>query len=512
MNPVAAAVARSNTGGSGSRDPAAFGSGPRSWWGFAAFLVVFTFLYFFFGTHLIHQTNQDRLNWDQQHNITMAFRSLEREQAPMESGETITDSLWRSFPHYTDGVVNPLWPWVAARFADEDHEAFFVKGKWFNLILSAAFLLVLGLICARAFSIPTAISVMATAGFAALLPRSTYFQPETLYYIFFFLAWVCTLSLLRRNSLWMYGVLGFLLGLAYLAKTSVQAFLLVFFGVTLLRCLVEWGRSGKRDREDGAILALADDRWNVANHFIGLAVLVMTFLAAAGPRLSYANEAFGDPFHAFPSYWMWMDDFSEGVAFMQKYGSAEALAGLEGEEKPSATTYLKTHSQEETLERLQAGTTKKLREFWSPPEWRKSGRELLPFRGWLLAGFYAMFAVMAVMRSWARRQKDRWVWPVDSQSARWMLLFAFGVFAVSALAFGFYEPIGKGDRFLLSLYLPMVLTPLWLGERFRRQLQRTTMGKWATGLFFGMHGLIMIAVIVRVLNLLADPVFQRGMA
>ncbi|MBP9105194.1 MAG: VCBS repeat-containing protein, partial [Gemmatimonadaceae bacterium] len=41
----------------------------------------------------------------------------------------------------------------------------------------------------------------------------------------------------RRNTLWMYGVLGLLLGLSYLAKTSIQAFVLAFVGVTTLRCL-----------------------------------------------------------------------------------------------------------------------------------------------------------------------------------------------------------------------------------------------------------------------------------
>ena len=40
------------------------------WGGFGVFLVFFTWLYFFAGTHLIYETNQDRLNWDQQHNIS----------------------------------------------------------------------------------------------------------------------------------------------------------------------------------------------------------------------------------------------------------------------------------------------------------------------------------------------------------------------------------------------------------------------------------------------------------
>lgn len=477
---------------------------PRAWAGFGLFLAGFVWLWFFVGTHLIHQTNQDRLNWDQQHNIVMAFRSLEREQQPIGPGESVTAALGRSFPHYTDGVVNPLWPWIASRFAIADHEAFFVRGKWFNLILMGVFLVGFGIIAARSFSIPSAMALLLAAGFGAILPRAAYFQPEPLYYLCFFLSWVCALSLLRRNTLWLYGILGMLLGLSYLAKTSIQAFVLSFAGVTTLLCLSEWWRT-RRTRGP----APADERWSLPNHLIGLAVLAMAFFATTGARLSYANEVFGDPFHSYPGYWMWLDDFGQGADFMQRYANAEALALLPAAQKPSAGNYLRTHSAAEALARLRHGTTEKLEDFLAPKEWRKSGRELIPFRGWLLAGFGALLAAMAGMRWWARRRSDRWIWPVGSQSARWMLLFAAATFAISALAFGFYEPIGKGDRFLLALYLPLAMTAVWVAERFRRQLQRTDLAVPANRVFYGVQAAICLAVLVRMAVLVADPVFQK---
>lgn len=481
--------------------------GWQAWAAFGIFLFGYVWLYFYLGTHLIHQTNQDRLNWDQQHNIVMSLRSLEREKQPIGPGESVTAALWRSFPHYTDGVVNPLWPWIAARFATADHEAYFVRGKWFNLILSGVFLIGLGLVTARSFSIPSAVALLLAGGLAAVLPRSVYFQPEPVYYICFFLAWVCALSLLRRNTLWLYGILGVLLGLSYLAKTSIQAFVLAFIGVTTLRCVADWWR-GRRPGSPDSLPA--DERWSLANHFIGLAVLAMAFFATAGPRLSYANDAFGDPFHSYPGYWMWMDDFAQGAEFMQRYPNAEALARLPEAERPSPGRYLRTHSLAETLERLRHGTFEKLDDFFAPAEWRKSGREMVPFRGWLLGGFVALFLAMAVLRWHASRQKDRWIYPVGSQSARWMLLFAAGTFVISALAFGFYEPIGKGDRFMVALYLPVAVTLVWVAERFRRQLQRTDYATLANRLLFGGQALIALAVLIRVLPLAFDPVFQRG--
>jgi hypothetical protein len=88
-----------------------------------------------------------------------------------------------------------------------------------------------------------------------------------------------------------------------------------------------------------------------------------------------------------------------------------------------------------------------------------------------------------------------------------MLLFAFGTFAVSALAYGFYEPIGKGDRFMLSLYLPLVVTVIWIMERFRRQLQRTKYAVLVNRIFVLMNLVVIVSVSWRVVELLRDPVF-----
>ncbi|NNE93532.1 MAG: hypothetical protein HKN23_17940 [Verrucomicrobiales bacterium] len=475
------------------------------WGGFAVFLLGFLWLYFYLGTHLVYQTNRDRLNWDQQHNINLAFRTAERAEQGIQPGESITAVMWRAFPHYTDGVVNPLWPWFAAKFRDTDHERFFEKGKWVNLTLSACFLVVLGIISARAFSFLSAPLIVLACGLGAFLPRAVYFQPEPIFYIFFFLAWMCALSLLRKNDVWLYGVLGFLFALAYLAKGSWQPFALVFVGVTLLRSLAAWIR--------GIWLKKEDTRWNLANQFIGLAALITVFAVTAWPRLSYSNATFGDPMHSYPGYWMWMDDFNDGAQFMIRYSTKEALTSMDPETKPSLSNYLKTHSRDEFFQRLREGTIKKSKEFFFPPEVKqnraktKEWRQILPQRGWILIWLFITLIVISVFHFLAWRNRDQLVWPVGTQSAWWMLLFSVGVFTVSSLAFGFFEPIGKGDRFMLGLYSPMIVTFIWIVERFRRQLQRTRMAS-IVNLVFAICMAIPLAVIAfRVVQLLDTPLF-----
>ena len=482
-----------------------------SWqsWTFAALsLVLFTGLYHFFGANLIYQTNQDRTRFDQQHNITLAELSAERAAQPIQPGENVTAGLWRAFPHYTDGVVNPLWPWIAAKLDDGkgEHRQLFERGKWFNLRLTALFLVVLGLICVRVFSACGAIIVVLLSGFGAFLERAVYFHPEPLYYILLLLCWICALALLRRNDILLYVAFGLTLGLAWLAKSSIQPLALAFLGVTSVRFGVEWWR-----RQRGKS---SDERWSLPTHFIGLAAAATAFLIIAGPRMTYANNYYGAPMHSYPAYWMWMDDFEQGAEFMRNYPHREALETLTDEDRPSAGKYLREHSTAEVTKRMIDGVFNKLKEMLFPREIKqskardKAWKFMLPGRGWYLIWVFLTMIVISALRWTVRKETDSGLRSLKSESAGWMLAFSLATFAIGTAAYGFYTPIGKGDRFMLSMYAPLVLTFVWITERFRRQIRHTSKAAITRKVYFGMQSVLLLAISWRVLELLRTPLFR----
>lgn len=484
------------------------------WVSFALFLCFFTWLWFFLGTQQIYQLNRDRSKFDQQNNIQIAFKTIERETQPLTAGESVTEALWRPFPHYTDGVVNPLWPWVAARFAEDDHAQFFRKGKWFNLTMMLGVLLFIGVGTALAFSRLSAVVIILVGGLGSWLPRATYFQPEPLYYALFFLAWCCALLLMRRNSLWIYGMLGTLSGLAYLAKGSIQLMLVVFVGVTVLRSLAEWFTQRKTRGDSAVERDDPDPEWNLANQFIGLAVVAMMFLIVVGARFNYASEYYGSPTHSYPSYWMWMDDFdTEAIPFMVKYGNAEALANLPAEEKPSPGKYFREHTTEEAVDRLKNGVAEKFRTLFFPLEIKqnkaktKPWKYILPQRGWVLIGLAALLLIIAIIAQSSKELREQ-LQKRRRRSAIWMFLFALGCFVAYSLAYGWFTPIGKGDRFMLSLYLPLVVTILWICGRRLRQLRSTSQGPIARLVFGVAHVVILIVVGLRISELIETPLFR----
>ncbi|MFV1994053.1 MAG: hypothetical protein ACC661_01355 [Verrucomicrobiales bacterium] len=475
--------------------------------GLGVFFILFTGVYFYLATHLVHGINQNRLASDQQHNINLAETAIQRAAAGPAEGEAVTEALWSYFPHYTDGVVNPLWPWIASRFANEDHEVFFVRGKWFNVIASAVFCLLLGLWAACRFSALATMNLVLLAGFGALLKRSVFFQPEPVYYMFFFLAWAGCLLVMRKNSVWVYAAVGITSGLAYITKGSVQPLLLVFLFVSTIRWveIVIFRRKLAREGAQGGA-------WFSPNHFIGLAFFAVAFLAVSGPRLHYAQEKFGNPFHSYPAYWMWMDSFADGVVFMQENPDRAALEALADSEIPSAGNYLKTHSPEEARRRLLSGSAETIEDFIFPGRTvqkhsaeHKPWTRVLPSRGLYLGALAGILVYAWIAAGFAGvRAGDNREGGSDGLAA----FFVLGAATLYVLSYGWYSAIGHGDRFMLSLLLPLVFSLIRGSEDLMRRVPARGGARLLHLFYGGFHFALFGAIVYRLFVLVENPVFR----
>jgi hypothetical protein len=90
------------------------------------------------------------------------------------------------------------------------------------------------------------------------------------------------------------------------------------------------------------------------------------------------------------------------------------------------------------------------------------------------------------------------------------VLFVIGLCTATTLAFGWYSPIGRGDRFMLVLYLPLVFTFIWAAERRLQRYDRehTALGvRWS---YTGLQALLLVALLWRVVELIAKPYFDTG--
>jgi hypothetical protein len=435
----------------------------------------------------------------------------------------VSAPLKKLFPHRTDGVVNPLWPWVAGWLVEKDHTlsgdgevteqdaALFDRGRWFHLGWTLAAVMVLGVACARVFSLPAALNAVLLVGFGALLPRSAYFQPEPLFFALFLLTWLACLWALHRNSPWMHLVIGVVGGLAYLAKGSVEPLLMAYAGISTLRWL--WAHAlGWRGAADAGTTL-----WSRREHWMGLFILLFSYLMTTGPRMCESDRLFGDPRHSFPAYWMWFDSWDDGSCYqwMGEHNTPAELATLTPETRPSFSKYMREHTAEQAIQRLKTGTVAKVEELlWpgkTPPPskdgTRKAWKGVLELRGIYLA---AVLALPALLLLWLAVTRKRVEHDQQKLHPEWwtMSLFVLGLVVGYSLLYGWYHPIGRGDRFMLSLYGPLALSLIWAAEHMLRVASRRNAPLWLWHSYHAAQWLLFAMICWRLVEVLRWPYFR----
>jgi hypothetical protein len=447
-----------------SHDPTKSGRSRKTlalWIVFLAMLVLYAWAYSYLGAVLILGKNTDRSGSTQAAFIEAVYRAAS--VGPEAGRPSILGEFTSLLPQYTNGTVDPLFPWLLRGHAAAPPDEVFEAGKWMNFILSGCLLLGFALAAARAFSFSGAMAVVLMGGFGVILERSAYFSPDAIYYLLVVLTWLCALSLIRQNHLWLYGVFGVLLGLSYLAKPLVWPIVLGFVLVSLIRSL--WiAFHTRKDRQDAGT-------WSPSNQLVGFAMTIAAFLLITGPRLSYAAANFGDPLFSYQKYYIWFDTPSEAAVFQQQHPGKAELDAIPPGEMPGMIRYVKQNGLPALLERSAEGALAQVKS------------SVLGRGGWILVYGAFVFVVIAGIHRWAALHQSDEIWQVRGTSARWMLLFLGLVIAITLFYSGIGNPIIPHSALTTSLFLPILVTFIWISERYRRQLQRSQFARLVNGVY-----------------------------
>ncbi len=471
-------------------DPSSSGNPrkPRIWlrWAlYLAMLVVYAWAYSYLGAILILEKNTVRTGNAQAKFIDSVYEAASLGEEGFETRKSISSEFTRALPQFTDGLIDPLWPWLMRGFSEERPDVLFEKGKWTNLILSGSILILMAVAAARAFSFLGAAALMLMGGFGVILERSAFFSPDALYYLLVVLAWLCALSLLRQNHVWLYGVFGILLGIAFLCKPLVWPIIVGFLFVSLVRTIVKSIRSKKETS--------LDDLWVPGNQLVGLAIFFTAFMLVVGPRLSYASERFGDAFHTYEKYVVWLDSPAEAARFPRDYPGIDELSEIPEGEKPGLFWYIDNNGVGELFSRAFDGALAQLK------------ASVLGRGGWILLYGMFVFVVIALIHRLTVMRQDEEVWRVRGTSARWMIFFLLSVCAISLFYTGIGNIIIPGNSMTTSLFLPILVTFIWIAERYRRQLQRSHRAMLVNRVYAILMVLPILWISVRIIQAVTAP-------
>lgn len=455
---------------------------PATAFGYAAAIAVLCVVLAIIGFRITNETNPNEDDFDQS-----AYSHMARQ---------MKDS-WH--PWYTDGTRNPLFPWIASRFHNPQDPGFYEAGKKLNVLLGVCGTALVGLFFARRMGPLAAFNATALAALAVLLPISTFFGAEAVFYVLFLFVCACAMRLLNHNPVWLYALLGLLAGLAWLAKPSATPFLGLFAGFTIIRLVLT--RFSKLPWP----LAAAD--WSPRRLVIGAVLCGAIYAALITPRLLHAQRTWGSATYSLPGFWFWADDW-ETCKRMYYDCRKETLAKLPPELQPTVAGYFKRHTVSDAIERVRHGAMVRLGQFFNP-EVNKEGkryvekkgkprRVVLPNRGIYIGGLAVLVLIMAGFTVAGGGLSK--IGPVALP-----LLLGGATFTVYVLAMGWYLPTGPGHRFILTLFLPT----LWILAQGTDQLRAAANSRVANILFLAVQGTFCALLVWRAISLAIGEPFEK---
>jgi hypothetical protein len=329
------------------------------------------------------------------------------------------------------------------------------------------------------------VNLLLLASLGIFLVRGAYFQPEPLYYIFFFVSGLMALQILRGAAWWHFLVFGFASGLAYLAKASQLPLLLAFGGAFAVRlALTLWHR---------------DSRWKPVANIVGAAVAGCIFIAMLIPLALYTTEHYGKPLFNYPKLWMWMDDFeTEAYPFQFTHPGKWELEAIPAQDLPGPAWYFRRHTVADAFQRASNGAYNVVLRFFLPEEklrgqaffWRaspKHWRQPLAHRGVYLV----LLAGLCVALAWpVRREIGQHIREPGLLSCALFVLMATGLYVG---LYGWYYPVGKGDRFMGSLWVPAAFLLCWTAFKIRS----IDGPSWRDAAYLGMHALVLLSLLLQ---------------
>lgn len=420
----------------------------------------------------------------------------------VDPGSELAAHLIRQLPRDTDGVMEPLWPWIMAKFLPHEElttgwsgRDFLRRGKSVQVWMAALFVWVAGVLAARSMSPGAVMAMLVPGAFVGLLPQAVSFQPDVLYYALTFLSWVCAVRLLMKNSVGLHAVFGMLSGLAWLADSSAWILTAAWFLASGARWVRGILRRGERP----------DEVWSCRNHFIGLVVAGLCWFAVSGPRCSVASERWGSAFFSWPQQWMWADNADAAAKLAPRYPVAGDYAGLPADGGLSLSTWRRTHTAEQAGKRLADGWSAVWKELVAPKPVGISSLaaphpQLMAWRG-VWAGAAALTLLVAGGMVMARRHavdRDGLKLPCGSiPAALFVLLAATGY----GLWYGWYLPIERSERFLPVIYFPVTFSFVWGAVRLATLARMRGASRWQLQALHLLFWLIFAAVAVEAIHL-----------
>lgn len=364
----------------------------------------------------------------------------------------------------SEGVLNymgdrnrmPLIPSLLSLLHEEDRHAFFGRGKMFAMVSSLIALICLCLAFFATLPRWPAMFMAALAAVHVFLPKASFVQAELAFYTFSFLSWLALCAVLQRCEIKWAIAAGIATAFAYYSKASATPMLVLFIAVIIIRLMGSLSRApvipplplgeGRGEGLGGVTKNPVVEPYRASFSIwrcpLCAGTAAVLFLLLACPYLLDNKEQFGRYFYNVNStFYMWLDSWQEAQQFAAQYNINAQFPAIEAEHIPSLIKYVRTHSIAQMARRMQYGVGALAQLTICSPYWKY----------FVIASVALTILIVRDWRPSLALLREYWA----------AVLFTALMVVTYAAAYSWYAVVSYGDRFILSLYLPVVFVLVW---------------------------------------------------
>ena len=328
----------------------------------------------------------------------------------------------------------PIYPFLQSLFyrPGMSNEAFFIRGKYVNLILSLVLLTGITFIFSRFFHWLHTVNLVLITAFTVFVFKAGYFQAELLFYFINFCLFLLMWRLLQQPSHLLAILTGFVAGLAHLTKASIIPGLVLF----LLFMGIQGAWTVYQNRRSATRVTFTK---SLTPHFLVIVLVGLCFLITVYPYISTSRRVFGHYFYNVNStFYVWYDSWKEVKQGTRKHGDRVGWPNMPPEEIPSMSKYIREHTLQHIVARFQYGKQLVLYNVMNNS-----------YGYFKYVVIYFCLLIVAIVWHLTRKGQITVASPI-------LCFFLPTYFVAYFLLYTWYAVIAEGNRLILAQFLPLM--------------------------------------------------------
>lgn len=332
----------------------------------------------------------------------------------------------------------PLYPLLQALFYNPSYDdaRAFLRSKYVNVFLSVILIGALFFIFKRHLDMGSTVNLTLISAFSVFMFKAAYIQCELLLYFLNFLGFLMMIQFLIMPNSKNGALVGFLMGLAFLTKSSALPGFILFLVFAFLKALQPTindlcqKNSPLRDRR-------------LSSRLRGIAYAIIVFILVGLPYFlprikSHKSFLMAEVLQAAP----WCDSL----------GEFNASRKMRPEDRCSFNKYFRTHTATQIRDRVTKGSATVIKVCHNSYGYAK------------YVYLYLLIAAGAAGFLFITKKSIPGIF-----NNPLLLTFLITYFSVYFLLVAWYTPIVKGNRFILTLFLPAMFTlALFINNCFKK--------------------------------------------